>query len=369
MFKDLVKIYQKTVNLNFRFDFPKKKKILVFDEVGSHIFKKIIKKNFNILKVRDDREIYFWILLKQIIFLDFKFFTYCKNYINFTSPKIVITFIDNRIMFYELKNNFRNIKFVSVQNGHRTKISFKDKIKHLNKKNLNCDHFFVYNKYYKEKFSKFIKSKFHIVGNIKNNFVSIDNSKLNNHFLYISAYRKNNKKRMKLEKKILGLINLYLSSTNRQLHILTRTKNYFEQREEIEYFKKIYKSSCVFPKTTGWEKTYKIIDRYENIIFIFSSLGYEAIAREKKVVIFPTKTENHLNEYVILNASERKRLNFFRVNKFTYKETRRVLNNISKCSYNVWKKKYFSVIKDQLYFDKNNTKFKKVLSKILKNSN
>ena len=134
MLIDLVKLYKKFRYLNFRFDFPKKKKILIFDKVGSHIFKKIIKDNYNILKVRNDREIHFWILLKQIIFLDFKFFTYCKNYINFTSPKIVITFIDNRIMFYELKNNFRNIKFISVQNGHRKKIWFKEIKQSIKKK-------------------------------------------------------------------------------------------------------------------------------------------------------------------------------------------------------------------------------------------
>ena len=49
--------------INFRFDLPKKKNILQYDELNSSILKKSIKKDFNILQVREEKEIYFWILL------------------------------------------------------------------------------------------------------------------------------------------------------------------------------------------------------------------------------------------------------------------------------------------------------------------
>ena len=78
-----VKILSK---IKFRFDFPSSKKFF-FDETHSESLKKIIKK-FNILKVRSEKEIYFWIFFKQIIYFDFKFMTYCKNYIKFLSPKL-----------------------------------------------------------------------------------------------------------------------------------------------------------------------------------------------------------------------------------------------------------------------------------------
>ena len=152
--------------------------------------------------------------------------------------------------------------------------------------NLFCDHFFVYNNYYKEKLKKIIKSNFHVVGNIKNNFVNIDNSKINKDFLYISSYRKNSKKRMQLEKKILGFITLYLDSMGKQLHILTRSKNLIDYKEEIKYFDKIITNKCIFKKTTNWKQSYNIIDNYQNIVFMFSSLGYEAIARKKRLRFF-----------------------------------------------------------------------------------
>lgn len=361
MLKNLIKKFNSVLKIKFRLDLPEKKKLLIFDEVGSIFLKQIIKKECNVLQVREKKQIYILILLKQIFFLDFSFITYCKNYIEFTSPKVVITFIDNRIQFYEFKNHFKNIKFVSVQNGHRTK----KWISQLKPNNLVCDHFFVYNNYYKEKLQKIIKSNYHVVGNIKNNFVNIDNSKINKDFLYISSYRKNSKKRMQLEKKILGFITLYLDSIGKQLHILTRSKNLIDYKEEIKYFDKIIVNKCIFKKTTNWKQSYNIIDNYQNIIFMFSSLGYEAIARKKKVAIFPTKNTNHLKDYSKHHAFTNKKFNFFNSKKITYSETKRVLNNLNNCSYDVWKKRYFSMIKDQLYFDKNNTILKKVLSNLL----
>ena len=95
--------------------------------MNSNILQKTIKKNFNILQVREEKEIYFWILLKQLILLNFKLITYYKNFIKFTSPKIIITTTDNNIQFYELKN-FKDIQFISVQNGTRLKYWFKSKI-------------------------------------------------------------------------------------------------------------------------------------------------------------------------------------------------------------------------------------------------
>ena len=96
--------------ISFKFDLPKKNNLLLYDEIHSDAFKKIINKNFNTLEIRK-KKIYFWIYLKQIIFLDFTFKTYCKNYIKFTSPKVIITFNEARFDMYELKNSFEDVSF------------------------------------------------------------------------------------------------------------------------------------------------------------------------------------------------------------------------------------------------------------------
>ena len=48
---------------SWRFDFPIKKNILIYDAENSHVIKEIINKDCNILNVRQNKTIYFWILI------------------------------------------------------------------------------------------------------------------------------------------------------------------------------------------------------------------------------------------------------------------------------------------------------------------
>ena len=367
MINKIITVFKKINKIKFRFDLPSPKKIVLFDESHSLILREIIKKDFCILKVRDEKEIYFWIYIKQIIFFDFKFLTYCENYIKFISPKVLITFIDTDRRFYELKNTFANINFISVQNGCRVEknVMFYNKL-YIQSKKLKCDHIFVFNKYYINEYQKIIDSKYHVLGNFKNNIVKIKKAKINSDFLFLSQFSNNNKMNRNTEIKLVNFFKLYLNKSNKKLHILLRNKHPSkDKKEEIDFYNKILQSKCVFPKTTNWKKSYEILDKFENIIFMYSTLGYEAIARKKKVAIFsPIKDFNgRLN--VAWPATFRKKYDFFSAKKLNYYEIKRVLDNIKNCSQNNWEKKYYSLVKDQLYFNKNNTKLKKVIFGLL----
>ena len=185
MFRDILKKVKLFLRIGIIFGLPTKKKILLYDEIHASALKEIIKKDFNILELRDNKKIYFWIFLKQIFLLDFSFSTYAKNYIKFTSPEVIITFNDARLEFFELKNSFRNIYFIAVVNGLRENSWFK-KNKKLKSKNLKCDYFFVLNKHYISKYEKIIKSKFLTFGHFRNNMVKIKKFKFKKQFLLIS---------------------------------------------------------------------------------------------------------------------------------------------------------------------------------------
>lgn len=70
---------------------------------------------------------------------------------------------------------------------------------------------------------------------------------------------------------------------NKKIHILIKSKDTFFQKKEICYYKKIFQSNCIFQKSSEWKQSYKILDKFQNIIFMWSTLGYEAIARKKKL--------------------------------------------------------------------------------------
>ena len=367
MLKKVIDKINSILILRFRFDLPKKNKILLYDEVHFKVLKEIIKRDFNILELRN-KKIYFWIYLKQIIFFDFSFKTYSKNYIKFTSPKVIITFNDARFQMYELKKDFEDISFISVMNGLRFDKWFTDR-KIYFPKNINQlkgDYFFALNKFYIPKYQNLLKSDYHVLGHFRNNLVKIKQTKFHKKFLFISQTF-DDKKELNFHIKLLKFINLYLSNSNKKLHILLRrSKDSPIQKLEIDFYKKIFKSNCVFYQSTDWKKKYQIMDKFENIVFTLTTMGYEAIARKKKVAIFAPTKFNGSKVHPGWPAPYQKKYNFFSAKNLTYREVKRVLDNINNCSQSNWNKKYYKDIKDQLHFDKNNEKLRNLIIKLIK---
>lgn len=362
MLKKLINRIKFFYNIKFRFDLPAKKKLVLYDEINSSIIKKILKIDLNILPIRK-REIYFWIFIKQVMYLDFSFKTYIINYLKFTSAKIFITLIDNDLNFYKLKSHLKNIFFISIQNGNRmSHTSMFRKKKYFKSKRLHCDHMLVFNKYYISQYQKIINSKYHVIGNYKNNMVKINKIKYKKSFLYISHYNKNYAYRPSILKS-LNLIDLYFLKKNKKINILLKSKTLINQKNEINYYKKIFKSKYSFHLSTSKNKSQNILDKFENIISSDSTLGYEALSRKKKIIIFPLSKKKVFG----WPAPYKKIYDFFCSKKLIYTEIERVLNNVYNCTNSKWKKNYYEAIKDQMIIDKNNTILKKLIRNILNN--
>ena len=236
----IIKKIKKLNNINFRFDLPESKKILQYDELHSDILKKIIKRDFNIMP-RHKTEIYFWIFIKQVFFFDFSFLTYFKNYVKFTSTKIVITLIDNDLFYYTLKDHLKDVYFIAIQNGVRPQYSkiFQNKNSKFFK-NLKCDYFFLFNKYLIKKFEKNLQSEYHVLGNYKNNLIKINKTKYRNSFLFIS--------RGEVSFNLMKLIATYFNNSNKKLNILIKQKSYIGAKSEMDFFNKFFNSNCIFHK-------------------------------------------------------------------------------------------------------------------------
>ena len=69
--EQIINNIKKFKKIKLRFNLPTPKKILLYEDMHASILKEIINKDFNIIKVRENKEIYFWILIKQIILFDF----------------------------------------------------------------------------------------------------------------------------------------------------------------------------------------------------------------------------------------------------------------------------------------------------------
>lgn len=364
MYQKIISFINLLKEVKFLFHLPQSKKIMLYDEGDSEILREIIEEDFDILKIRH-KKIYFWIFLKQIIFFDFSFTTYCINYIKFTSPKIIITLNSKRNEFFEFKKSFKNIYFISVMNGICYNNNFKN-LEKLKSKNLKCDFFFGINKYYINEFQKFVDSDYHILGHHKNNLVKINKTKFHGQFLLLSgAYVY--KEILGFHNNLLNLVNSYLLNNNKKLHILLRDRSPSSLKEEIDFYKKIFSSNCVFHNNSKWEKKYEILDNFENIICSISGMGIEAIARKKKIAFFTPNNFEGSKYYFGWPAPEniKKNHNFFSSEKLTYNEIERVLNNINNCSQTDWEKIHYPVIKYYSPFDENNKKLKNLVQQLL----
>ena len=90
MFKNLKLKFKNFSNIKLRFDFPTKKKIILYDELYSSGLK-IIKMILILYSLV--RKKFIFDFSKQMFF-DFTFKTYTINYTKFTQAKIIITQID-----------------------------------------------------------------------------------------------------------------------------------------------------------------------------------------------------------------------------------------------------------------------------------
>ena len=143
----LINRLKKLIKARYYYSIPKKSKILFFDGNNIEIVKKQFKKNdYEILNVRGEK-LNMNIILKMLLNFKFSLKYYIYLYIKAVKPKIVITFTDKSIFFYQLKKFFPKIKFIAIQNGFRRKnVDVFEKLKKIRnpKKKLQADHIFTF---------------------------------------------------------------------------------------------------------------------------------------------------------------------------------------------------------------------------------
>ena len=183
MTKKIIFLFKKLLSLKIRFGKPTKNRIVIYHKEGKELLNRYIKENIVVLDPL--REIYLIVLFKSLLNFSFQnlLINYNRTFISMTSPKFIFTYIDNDLKFYSLKNFFKTITFVAIQNGYRGGINDKKyqndytesmeefKIKESDVKKLECDFLFTFNKAVSQKYTKFIKTKTLVIGSIKNNII------------------------------------------------------------------------------------------------------------------------------------------------------------------------------------------------------
>lgn len=359
---------------------PKKNQIMFYDLNFSLKLAKLLKiKYFSILHTRKEF-LNIYILFKSFLKFKFSFIDYLQEYINYCSPKILITFTDNDSRFYKLK--CLNGHKVFIQNGKRTKMDIFFYLKKVkNQRNFHVDYMFVHNKSIAKEYSKFIKGRNLPIGSVWSNEKSIKKSYKKN-FIYISTFRPGYlslnkevfsnilfKDYIKNEIVLLKQILKFCKLNNIKLEILAKYhKSQEEHKRELLFFKQVLGNEINFLPNYETRDTFSLLDSSNIIIGVDSTLAYEAFARNKKVAFFSIRGKKNsiFKSRKFAWPYKVKDKGFFWTNKASELEVTRVFNNLLKTNFDEWNKMNHIEFKENIMcFDSKNKKLKYIINKLI----
>ncbi|WP_367191062.1 LA_1612 family putative O-antigen biosynthesis protein [Leptospira mayottensis] len=365
--------------------FPKKGILLFYDYVGYDAFEGYIScYNPIVLHVRGEI-LNIPIFLLSVLKGSVSWQGYIDSFIRHVNPKLILTFIDNNPRFYKLKESHPDVITMFVQNGFRGEIG--DVFGYLNpKENYNVDYMLTLGSDIGEKYSQYIKGEFVSIGSFKNNIILKKSRKSlkNNVILFISQYISPPKKNAEpfflepngskyyweqfyeAEYLLLPFLKEYCFEKNLSIKVCGRSKKY--DKNEFNFYKNFFEGlDWSMASHDTLTSSYELINSANLIVFIDSTLGYEALARGIKAAAFPIRCRSLKNEsykfgwpgYFSDNGP-------FWTNDQDPVVFKRILDHLTKISSEDWKHElqqsgFFKIMN----FDPENLKFINLLRKIL----
>lgn len=384
--KKLIELYQSLRVAKFNILLPGQKSLLIYDRLSErHLSNYFYRNSYEILDIRKERLNIPIFIISLIKFLfDNKKISqiYCIEYIRFVNPRVVITLIDNNKNFWTYKEVFNNIKFVFVQNGVRgvTGDVFDSLIncKHHEKKYF-VDHMFVFGETTGRLYKKYINGETHHIGSFVNN-MNHPIGPIKRDLVYILQFKvigRNKPYRYKTvsgkkitwddcysyNDKIIKYLLTYCKKNNMTFSILGRSKLPSEQEKEKEYIKEIIaEDSYEYIPSDKKYTSYEELLKSKIIVVMESTLGYEMLARRKRVVYLGVR-EKTLDESSRFGWPDLPKKGFFWTNEFKISEFDRVTNNVVYASNIEWKDICDRYVTNLIKYDPGNSKFISIMRK------
>lgn len=361
--KKVLRIYSLTkllLSKKISFASPKKKEIVILDDVGSDNIIPLVKKyDFLILPVRKDRIKEINLSFPMLKLMVSKFFitklknNYLTSIIQLIDPKLVVTFIDNSIEYYDAAKFFNKKKnFLAIQNASRVntlhdnhqKPEMRNRIFHQ-----EYAHFGDHEKkiYKRNKVVKFFKvgslRMSYAVNYFKKNKIKINKNKFDICLVSDNAWGFDKLFNIPgLEDswgKVYEYTLRYCKKNNKKLAFVSEVNyankskyNLREKEREKKFYKKYlskYKYKLI-PRYAKKYTTYKYVFESKIVIAVITSVLTEALAANKKILACNFTGVKHFD----LPAKESS------IQDCSYEEFEKKLNKIL----NLSTKKYHSLL-------------------------
>jgi surface carbohydrate biosynthesis protein len=363
---------------------PEKAKVLIFDRAGSEeLLTYLDQKSVELLDLRGE-SLNLYVLFKCLLHCKLSLINYIVQYLKCVEPRVALTFIDNNPLFYQLKSHQKDLTTVFVQNGLRAEagcvLGILKKQTYVRNK-YQVDYMLTFGNAIGQKYSKYIDGKVHPIGSFKNNLHQSETQKQFKTVLFISQYRSppspesipmmtyDNqsifwKQFYSAEEFLLPLLQQYCQQNKLELKICMCSAE--QKKEERNYFISLLgNENLELLNRSNPYSSYEKVDAAEFVVFMESTLGYEALARGKKTAAFPLRGK-------LLGAVDRK---FgwpadlpdngpFWTNHADECEFKRVMDYITTVSDEAWEKTRQRYVPELMEYDPGNTRFLKLMREI-----
>ena len=362
---------------------PSNAPILIYDRSGSDLFLNYF--NAEYVEILDVRGEFLNIPILVIAFFCGKtknlFLNYQELYIKTVKPHILITYIDNNLDFIKLNAEQFGLKKIFVQNGVRAEeTDVLGKLSHLSSvTRYKVDYMFFFGEFIAKKYLSYIEGEPILIGSFKNNMIPISHGmsgEPNNTIVFISQFRAAldcndvfvSSKEFdvkwqdfyRAETVLMPLVAHYAKSHDIKLTICACSTTPAAEQLEFEFYNRILSSfDWGFVSRKSPDSSYACIDSARYIIFIDSTLGYEALARGKRVAAFSIRGQyTKLSDRTFAWPAPLPDTGLFWTNVFEELVVKNVLDYITTVSDDEWKKlKEADQFKNIMNYDFGNSLF------------
>jgi surface carbohydrate biosynthesis protein len=332
-----------------------------------------------------------WCLLSAIVrpsfYLDDPMRCYAEQFLKFQKPKIVVTTIDDSVVFYQLKQRFPDVQFISVQDGNRDLGSeFFLKISRVS--GLQCDYFFCAGSGIGEIYKRHIQCSVVCHGSIRNNMVERPMTRRSEDTIaFVSEWEPSvldgerfvsypNGRNVawgeffKPDTDLLPLFVDYCVRNLRKLVIVGRQRNEFSSDLERAYFaERISGCSWSFEAPTKFSSSYVVVDHARIILGVGSTLLVEALARGCRVAIFNARKFLDFNHRPFIFDEPNAVRGSFWTDEVTLSEFARLVNYLDSISDGEWESERIKYTDRVMNFDMGNFQLVNTFSRMLLESN
>jgi len=310
MIVGLIRSIQRLSTRQINWSRPRRRPVLLIDPSGIDLLSQFIA--FEDIEILDFEETNIWILIRTILRLRVTTSAYVINYIESIQPKVVLTFIDNDINFYQLKKMSPNTKFVVIQNGLRNNFSREKNmgfLSHLDavskSERLSATTICTFGEAASRQYSKYIDATTNTIGSLKNNLYEKHSEEQQFDITFISQHPplsiRDESGRVyfgqdsvsfgsyyQIEFEVVKFLGDYCRQHNLRLAVSGKRKNGFGTEREF-FLSALGPNPAQFIPRDSNFSTYDTLSVTGVIVTIDSTVGYEFLSRGQRVAFFSSR--------------------------------------------------------------------------------